>query len=169
MTTVITLLIQCLAIYLPIQDGSLRQQIEQRNRQMEEAFNRGDMAAVASFYLEDAVMLAPNMEPLEGDAIATYWKKLKNPVSWKLEVIEVSTDEQEIYQNDYYQALERKPPSWRKMGVRSDVDEKALVYQLGRSTLVTEHEGKPHESVVDFILVWMYTPDGYKILVDTYS
>lgn len=169
MSTVIPLLIQCLAMFFPVQDDSLRQEIEQMNRKMEDAFNRGDMEEVASFYLEDAVMLAPNMKPLDGEAIANYWTRIQNPISWKLEVIEVSADEQDIYQNEFYQALERKPPSWRKMGVRPDVDEKALVYQLGQSTLVTEHDGKPHESVVNFILVWMYTPEGYRILVDTYS
>jgi hypothetical protein len=169
MTIVITLLFQCLALYYPFQDVSLQQKIEQKNREMEEAFNRGDMEEVASFYLDDAVMLAPNMEPLDGKAIANYWKQIENPVSWELEVIAVTPNEQEIYQNEFYKALERKPPSWRKIGVRPDVDEQALVYQLGRSTLVTERDGKPQKSMVNFILVWMYTPEGYRILVDTYS
>jgi ketosteroid isomerase-like protein len=164
----ISVLLTTASILYPPQE-SLTEQIESLNREMEEAFQRGDMEAVASFYLEDAIMLSPQTEPVRGSEIKAYWKNIQHPVSWDLEVIDVTADEQEIYQNEFYKALDPKPMSWRKMGLRTETDNQGLVYQLGRSTLVTGTEGNRNESVVNFILVWKYTPDGYRILVDTYS
>lgn len=152
------------------QDDPLDNTIRELNEAMENAFNQGDMDAVAGFYLDDAVMLAPNQEPVRGrEAIDAYWNQISHPVSWELEIIEVSANERDIYENEYYIALERKPPSWRKLAFRTDTDDPALVYQLGRSTLTSGPEGKERTSEVSFILVWEYTDEGYRILVDTYS
>ncbi len=154
----------------PLFSQSLEEDIKRQNEAMEEAFEAGDMKKVASFYLDDAVLLSPGNEPVTGrKEIDAYWANTKDPVSWELEVIEVSADEKDIYQNQYYESLETKPPSWRNRGVKIEADDQAIVYQLGRSTLTSRWQGKENTSVVSFILVWKYTDEGYRIIVDTYS
>ncbi len=170
MRILITLFFSVFTILLFGQDNTLRDEIEQLNRKMEEAFEAGEMDKLASFYLDDAIMLAPQSEPVKGrEAIDAYWARTENPISWDLEVIAVSPSEKEIYEHAYYRALETKPPSWRQAGFITETDDRGLVYQLGRSSLKAEYNGKPQTSVVNFILVWKYTDEGYRILVDTYS
>ncbi len=45
---------------------AVRAQIEQADVRFSEAFNRGDMQAVAAMYDADAVVLAPNAPPMRG-------------------------------------------------------------------------------------------------------
>jgi uncharacterized protein (TIGR02246 family) len=45
---------------------AVRTQIEQAEARFTEAFNRGDMQAVAAMYDADAVVLAPNAPPMRG-------------------------------------------------------------------------------------------------------
>ncbi len=170
MRIVFTFLSLIVSFSLSAQDSPVFQEIKRLNEAMEEAFEQGDMKAVSNFYLDDAVMLAPGQEPVSGrKAIDAYWARTTNPVSWELEVIEVSPDEADIYENEYFQALDQKPPSWRVEGFPLEAEEQALVYELGRSTLTTSRGDKTQTSVVTFILVWKYTEEGYRILVDTYS
>ena len=139
------------------------------NKKMEAAFNAGDLEKVASFYLDDAYLLSPGGQKVSGrEAIDQYWMGIKNPVRWELEVIAVERDEADIYENEYWQALPNKPPGWRVNGVDIDEDDE-LVYQLGRSTLVTMRNGEEKASVVDFLLIWKYTDGEYRILLDTYT
>ncbi len=50
-----------------------RQAIEEGNRQFMEAWEAGDAAAVASLYTENALFLAPHVEPIQGrQAIEAY-------------------------------------------------------------------------------------------------
>lgn len=155
--------------YLLIAFQTITEEIKLQNTKMEEAFRSGDMKAVASFYADDGVVLSLNGDAVVGrEKIDQYWAGIKNPIDWKLDVIEVSQNEQDIYDNPYYEALENKPPSWRAQGYEFD-DRENLIYQLGRSTLKSEHNGKVNTSVVNFILIWQATDDGYKILLDTYS
>ena len=45
---------------------SVRQEIEERNRVFAAAFNRGDLAAVAALYTEDAKLLPPDGDMVSG-------------------------------------------------------------------------------------------------------
>ncbi len=91
---------------------SLTDDIRSVNTAMEEAFNAKDFLKVAAFYADDAVLLSPGGRTTQGrEAIDKYWQNIANPVSWELEVIVVSTDEKDIYANEYYQAMKNKPPS----------------------------------------------------------
>jgi len=148
---------------------SLTDEIKSVNTQMEEAFNAKDMKKVGAFYADDAVLLSQSGRVVQGrEAVDDYWMNISNPVAWELEVIEVSTNEKDIYENEYYKALKNKPPGWREKGFEFD-DKENLVYQLGHSTLKTMRDGKVNSGEVDFILIWQATDDGYKILLDTYS
>ena len=145
------------------------QTIKQLNEQMEAAFNSGNLKKVAGFYLDEAYLISPGDKQITTRTnIDKYWTSIKNPVKWELEVIEVTKDEKSIYENEYWKALKNKPPGWRAQGIDIDNNQK-LVYQLGHSALTTMHDGKEHTSEVDFILIWKYTDEGYKILLDTYA
>jgi uncharacterized protein (TIGR02246 family) len=52
----------------------VQQAIMQGNARLTEAYNRGDVAAVAAMYTDDAVLLPPNFQMLEGrQAIQNFW------------------------------------------------------------------------------------------------
>ena len=52
-----------------------RQEIEQRVREFEAAFNRRDAAALAAMYTEDARLLPPGSEMVSGrSAIQEFWQ-----------------------------------------------------------------------------------------------
>lgn len=156
-------------LYFLISLQTVTEEIKLQNTKMEQAFNSGDMKTVAKFYADDAVILSFMGDEVIGrENIDQYWMGIQNPVEWQLDVIEVSQNEKDIYDNPYYQALENKPPSWRAQGYEFD-DQENLVYQLGRSTLKSERNGKVNTSEVDFILIWQATDEGYKILLDAYS
>ena len=162
------LFLSIILVFTPPQD-EVDQTIKQLNKQMEEAFNSGNLRKVADFYLDDAHLISPGDKEITTRAdIDEYWTNIKNPVKWELEVIEVTKDEKSIYQNEYWKALKNKPPDWRAQGIDIDNNQQ-LVYQLGHSKLTTMHNGKEVTSEVDFILIWKYTEDGYKILLDTYA
>ncbi len=55
--------------------AQVRQGVDQANAAFTEAFNQGDAAAVAALYTEDALVLPPNAEMVEGpDAIEAFWR-----------------------------------------------------------------------------------------------
>ena len=55
--------------------GDIRKQIDAVNKSFVEAFNKGDLAAAMSVYTEDATLLPPNSEMIEGErAITAYWQ-----------------------------------------------------------------------------------------------
>jgi ketosteroid isomerase-like protein len=79
--------------------GSLRAEIEGINRQLEEAFNRKDMLAVASFYTDDAKLVGPRGQEIRGRvAIDAYWLGVRNPKSWWLEAFDIGGSRDEAYQ-----------------------------------------------------------------------
>lgn len=70
----------CLALLLvtpsAAEAAGAREAIEAKLDAFEAAFNRGDAAAVAGFYTEDAVLLPPDAERVEGrQAVAAYWRE----------------------------------------------------------------------------------------------
>jgi uncharacterized protein (TIGR02246 family) len=115
---------------LHAQRSALRQEIDSLNRAMEQAFAKGDMAAVAKFYADDAKLMGPRGADISGRAaIDRYWQEIKGAKSWKLEVIEVGGD-------------------------------RTTAYQVGRSTLVTGGGGGDRTSVSRFVVIWSRQPDG---------
>lgn len=148
---------------------TLTDQIKALNTQMEDAFNQGDLEAVANFYTDSAAIMSMSEHVVQGrEDINDYWLLIGDPVKWKLEVIAVSTVQEDLYRTPYYQSLNNKPPDWRDKGFDFS-EEENLVYQLGHSTLKTRFEGKVQTSEVDFILVWNSTADGFKIVIDSYA
>jgi uncharacterized protein (TIGR02246 family) len=65
--------------------------IQQLSNQFGEAFNRGDAAAVAALYTEDAYLLPPGAEMAKGrTAVQTFWKAASEQVgNMKLTTVEV--------------------------------------------------------------------------------
>ena len=116
----------------------LAAQIAAQNEAMEAAFRRGDMPGVASFYADDAIMLAPGGGRYSGRAeIDAYWLKFNDPVDWQLDVRRVEGGA-------------------------------SLAVQRGRSTLVYRRDGEEKTSVVEFMLVWIRTGEQWQISVDAY-
>src|SRR5215470_16576488 len=57
---------------------------------MTAAFDRGDLTAVARFYADDARILGPRGDVTRGRKdIDAYWTQIREPRSWKLEVLEI--------------------------------------------------------------------------------
>jgi ketosteroid isomerase-like protein len=52
---------------------AVRSQIAETNRRLKEALSRGDAAAMAGCYTEDALLLPPNSEPIERSGIEAFW------------------------------------------------------------------------------------------------
>ena len=124
---------------LHAQRSALHQEIDSLNRAMEQAFAKGDMAAVAKFYADDGKLMGPRGADVSGRAaIDRYWQDIKGAKSWKLEVIEVGGD-------------------------------RTTAYQIGRSTLVTSGGGGDRTSVSRFVVIWKRQPDGkLRIALDFY-
>jgi len=138
---------------------------------MEKAYDNGALQKVANFYADDAWILGPREYKKKGrKEIDAYWQNISQPIRWKLEVIKIAQTEAELYQTDYWQKMENKPPHWRNIPLEFSPSDPVL-YQLGHSTLEYEREDATHHvSHVDFIIVWKKQENGqYKILVDTYE
>ena len=77
---------------------ALRREIEQLNRGMEAAVNRGDMKGAAAFYADDAIVRGPRGVVARGRAeIDRYFMDIGKAV-WKLDVIQVGGDARAPYQ-----------------------------------------------------------------------
>ena len=73
----------------------VEQELKDGTKRFVEAFNRGDVAAVADFYTDDAKILPPNMEMVNGkQAIKAFWESAKamGVRSMNLETVEVGID-----------------------------------------------------------------------------
>lgn len=124
----------------PASDASaLRREVEALNREMEAAFNRGDLKAVAAFYADNAVVRTSRQVSAQGRAaVDQYFTGIANPKRWKLDVYGVSAAE------------------------GSD-----LVFETGLSTLVSGSPERV--SPFEFALVWKRQPNGkLRIVLDYY-
>ena len=132
---IFALVLSVACVRAPIVDArnssaSLRAEIEGINRQLEEAFNRKDMLAVARFYADDARLVGPRGEEIRGRAaIDAYWLRIRGPKSWRLEAFDIGGSRDEAY-------------------------------QYGRSTLVQEGTAGDRTSVADFVVIWKRGADG---------
>jgi uncharacterized protein (TIGR02246 family) len=120
--------------------ASLRPLIEEHNRKMVDAFKRGDFLAVARFYADDATIFSYRGEKIQGR-----------------EAI------------DKYWTSIKGAKDWKLEVVELGGD-RETIYQIGRSTLTTEREGKQSTYACDFVVIWKRQKDGaYKIHVDIYN
>lgn len=120
--------------------SSIRPVIEEHNRKMVEAFKRGDYLAVAHFYADDATIFSYRGEKVRGR-----------------EAI------------DKYWTSIRGAKDW-KLEVIELGGDRETIYQIGRSTLTSEHDGKLNTYACDFVVIWKRQKDGtYKIHVDIYN
>jgi ketosteroid isomerase-like protein len=113
--------------------------VESLNREMEAAFNRGDLKGVAAFYADNSVVRTGTSVNANGrKQIDAYWAGIKEGKRWTLEVRGVTAAENTN-----------------------------LVYQTGKSTLVSG--SPEHTSIVSFLVVWQRQSNGkLKILLDYY-
>ena len=120
--------------------SALRAEVEAVNRQMENAFNRGDLMAVSAFYADDALLKGPRGFEVRGRAaIDTFWKSIQNPKSWKLEAFDIGGNRDEAY-------------------------------QYGRSTLVQAGSPNDRTAVTNFVVIWKRGADGkLRIALDFYN
>jgi len=143
--------------------------IENQLRGMEQAF-RTAPKSIANFYADDAVIISADSTLYQGRSVLEdYWANFKRPVDWKLDILFLSKNENDLYESDVYIQLPKKPLHWDFTAL--DLNEKKeLVYQLGHSKLEYETEDDLYRvSHVDFILVWEKQANGeYLIIVDTY-
>ena len=76
---------------------AVRQEIEQRVREFEAAFNRGDLAALTALYTEDATLLPPDSGAITGrHGIEHFWRTVRDSgvvrVALRTQQVEASGD-----------------------------------------------------------------------------
>jgi uncharacterized protein (TIGR02246 family) len=114
--------------------------IERLNDKFAQAFNKGDAAAVASMYTQDAVVLPPGAEMAKGrSAIQAFWKKSAEQIGdLKLTALEV------------------KP-----LG-------KDAAREIGTFTLKTKAQ-PPQEVAGKYVVVWHKVGRGWKLGTDIWN
>lgn len=122
----------------------VRQAIEKANAKFVEAFSRGDAAAIAALYIEDAKLLPPNNPMVSGrQSIEEFWKGFIEMSVWReviLETVEVD------YNGD----------------LASEVGTYTLAFQPEGSQVIRD-TGK-------YVVVWNRQTDGsWKLAVDTWN
>lgn len=106
-------------------------EIRLMNDSLEAAFNRRDLAAVARFYADDARMRGPGGPETRGRAaIDAYWTGIRNPVRWRLEVLDVGGNRDLTYQLGRSHLTSRGP------------------------------DGQERTYTTDFVVVWERQPGG---------
>ncbi|MDQ3687913.1 MAG: DUF4440 domain-containing protein [Acidobacteriota bacterium] len=120
--------------------AAIRREIVETNRRMVETMKRGDLAGVARFYADDAMILFHRGQKIQGrQAVDAYWTSIKGAKDWKLDVIEVGGNRDEAY-------------------------------QMGKSSFTSEADGKESTYTCDFVAVWKRQKDGaLRIYVDIYN
>jgi len=125
--------------------SSLRLIVEGMNRKLIEAFNRKDLSGVARIYADDATIYYPHYQSKQG-------KKIQGR-----EAID-----------KYWMAIE-KPKEW-KLEIVEVGGTKEAIWEIGKSTLTEEFNGKDITYVSDFIVIWKLQKDGtYRIHTDIYN
>jgi len=97
-TTVLALTVTGASAQDAAASAALKTEIETLNRQMEAAFNRGDLLGVAAFYADDSRLLGPGQVVTGRTNVNEYWTKLKAPRSWTLDVLEVGGSRDSAWQ-----------------------------------------------------------------------
>ena len=121
----------------------VRADIETVNREIGKAFSRGDAAAIAAFYTDDAVVMPPNSQMIKGrKAIEEFWK---GAMGMGVRSIQLDT-----------------------LDVQSGTD---LAYDIGNATMIIQPQGgKAATDTVKYVVVWKRQPDGsWKLAADIWN
>ncbi|MGA8442654.1 MAG: DUF4440 domain-containing protein [Candidatus Sulfotelmatobacter sp.] len=120
-----------------------KQEVEQFIRRFESLFYRGDAAAMASFYADDAKLMAEDTEPIEGrNAIERFWR--------------VACDGART-------AKARRTIALDEVAASGD-----LGYGLGTVTLrIPQNTGQEREVTFKYATIWRREGDGrWRLVVD---
>ena len=123
--------------------AQVRETIEAANLKFGEAVRQGDAAALAALYTDDAIILPPNSDMIQGrQGIEEFWGM----------VIQMGVTDAILTTVDV-------------MG--SD----DLVYEIGQYTLTIQPEGQePVEDMGKYVVVWKLQADGsWKLHVDIWN
>ncbi|MFQ5823866.1 MAG: YybH family protein [bacterium] len=143
-------LILCIALFSCVRPESeeldlvqLRKAIEETNAKFVEAFNQGDAAAVVALYTEDASILPPNNEMIQGrEGVQQFWN---GAMQMGIKNVALTTVDLNGSGN--------------------------LVYEIGRYSLTIQPEGQ--EVMKDsgkYIVVWKHQEDGtWKLHTDIWN
>ena len=121
----------------------VRADIETVNREIGKAFSRGDAAAIAACYTDDAVVMPPNSQMIKGrEAIEEFWK---GAMGMGVRSIQLDT-----------------------LDVQSGTD---LAYEIGNATMIIQPQGgKAATDTVKYVVVWKRQPDGsWKLAADIWN
>ncbi len=108
----------------------LRKIVEDRNRQVIAAFKKRDMLAVARSYADDATIYFPRGKKVHG--------------------------RKDI--DDYWQQV-KGAKDWKLVALEVGGTPEAI-YEVGKSTLTTEVDGKESTYVCDYVVIWKRQKDG---------
>jgi uncharacterized protein (TIGR02246 family) len=121
-----------------------KQEVERIDREFETAFKRGDMATVASLYAEDARVMPPGSEMVQGrQAIEQFWRGAQEQMGVKeitLTILEVATSGN-------------------------------IGYEVGTATLKIEPSGgQATTAPVKYLVAWKRQADGaWRLAVDIWN
>ncbi len=123
--------------------AQVRQSIEEANVKFSEAARSGDATALASFYTEDARLLPPNSEMIQGrEGVEAFWAGgfqmgIKEIVLTTVDIMEMGD----------------------------------MVCEIGRANITIQPEGQEAiEDIVKYVVIWKKTADGaWKLYVDIYN
>jgi uncharacterized protein (TIGR02246 family) len=121
----------------------VRQAVEAGNAKWQEAFNQGDAATVAALYTDDATLMPPNSEMIEGrQGIQDFW------------------------QGAIQSGL--KDASLTTVSVHASGE---TAYEIGKFSLTAHAEGKDPQVVSGkYVVVWQKGGDGmWKLHVDIWN
>jgi uncharacterized protein (TIGR02246 family) len=122
--------------------STVRQEIEQRNREFEGAFSLGDMNAVAALYTPEAVVMPPDAGIISGrPGIAEFWAAARaggiRSVSLQI--------------HDVQEAGE-------------------TAYEIGTATLdMQPASGAATTATVKYVVVWKHDAEGWRLAVDIWN
>ena len=123
-----------------------KQEIDRFAREFEELFYRGDAATMASFYTDDARVIAPDREAVQGRAaIEEFWKAACDAAG--------------------------RTAMRRTIDVQRVASSGELGYVLSQVTLeIPAGDGQVVTNVFNDVTVWRVEPDGgWRVVVDSAS
>jgi uncharacterized protein (TIGR02246 family) len=122
--------------------STVRQEIEQRDREFEAAFNRGDTNAVAALYTQDATLMPPDADIISGrTSIAEFWAGARamgiRSVSLQIHDVQTAGD---------------------------------TAYEIGTATLDIQPAGGAGSTArVKYVVVWKRLAAGWHLAVDIWN